>query len=80
MGDACQQNAYSSEHLVLSNMCIACVLVLRPVYSELVMFSDFELRTTFGTSIFADLIKRKILSKFNKANLHFRDHIWGGWL
>ena len=42
----------TSTSLVLSDLCIACVLVLRPVYPELVMFSDFELRTTFGISIF----------------------------
>ena len=42
--------AYCFGHLALSHWRVACVLKLRPVYPELVMFPDFEFRTSLGTS------------------------------
>ena len=43
--------AYCFGHLALSHLGVACVLMLRPVYPELFMFQNFELRTSLGTSI-----------------------------
>ena len=50
---ACRQkgDAYSSGHLVLSHLGLACVLMLKPISPELVMFSDFEFQISHGTSI-----------------------------
>ena len=37
-------------HLFLSHLRLAFIQMLRPFLPELVMFSDFEFRTTLGTS------------------------------
>ena len=44
------KDAYSSGHLVLTLLGLAFVIILRPFYPELVMFSDFEFRSPYGTS------------------------------
>ena len=45
------EDAFFSRHLVLSHLGLTFVLMLRPFSPELVMFSDFEFRTSHGTSI-----------------------------
>ena len=45
------EDIFSSGHLVLSHLELAFVLMLRPLSPELVMFPDFEFRTSPGTSI-----------------------------
>ena len=44
------EDAYSSWHLVLFHLGLAFVLMLRPFTPGLVMFSDFEFRTSLSTS------------------------------
>ena len=45
-----KEDAYSSGHLVLTLLGLAFDLMLRPFYPDLVMFSDFEFRSLYGTS------------------------------
>ena len=45
------KDASSSGHLVLPHLGLPFVLMLRPFIDELVMFLDFELRTSLCTSI-----------------------------
>ena len=45
------EDVYYSGHLVLSHLGLAFVLMLIPFSPELVLFSDFEFRTSLETSI-----------------------------
>ena len=56
------EDAFSSGHLVLSLLGPAFVLMLRPFSPDLVMFSNFEFRTSISTSI---LLTEKLKNLLN---------------
>ena len=58
---------YYSEHLILSHLGLASVLMLRPFSHERVIIPDFEFRTSLGTSILLSITYgSKVIAKETK--------------